>query len=123
MPIWLRSIGVAIAASLFSAIGVAYAVLCSGDADDGGRAGSLVVALSFGFLFLGNRTSDKVYRILTEEIDILSIERPTVFDALKTRIDLQRQEDLERNRYLAIASVIGTLFWGFGDRLALTLMA
>lgn len=40
------------------------------------------------------------------------------FGASETRLRLERKAQKEQNWCLAIATFVGTLFWGFGDRFA-----
>lgn len=110
--------------------GVLYAVIF-GAASDGGRGGALAVAVTFAMLFLDRRTS-RDYLEMTLPPDPAAKTIPTHDAALKTYLaTLNTDQKQTRNAFavlldwedhrkwpLAISSVIGTVFWGFGDYIA-----
>lgn len=108
--------------------GVLYAIWF-GTAGDGGRGGAVGVALSLAILFSGppSRSSDHASRGAVKKRlrDPLAAEP----SALEARVD-QLEEDIVTLRnagaakrewdgieklWLASASAVATLFWGFGD--------
>ena len=110
---------VLLASTAFSFGGIAYAVWF-GTAADGGRGGAVAVSISFAALFAARSTPEDVVELTTkggdrvldkgkleERIGILKT-------AIATMIDSQRLEKI----YLTWSSTIGTLAWGFGDRIA-----
>ncbi len=104
-----------------SAAGVGYAVFF-GVVADGGRGGALAVALTFAMLFLGRGTAEAALEVNfpRDDGDLDSgLEAARVRNALASMFDWQTKE----KRYLTIASVVGTLVWGFGDVLAALLGA
>lgn len=114
-----RSLVTFVLALLVSSSSIVYALYVSGHSSDAARGGSVVVALSFLFLFLGNGVSARVYDILTHEVQELDRSlAPSEAKALSQRIRLQRDEEQQKNVLLAISSATGTLFWGFGDVIA-----
>jgi hypothetical protein len=113
LTIWMA------ASLLASASGVAAAV-AFGTACDGGRGGAVAVAIAFGALF----TSRPVPEDLIEALDA---EGRSAFDARDTEDRIGRLRSalavmLDRQRleavFLTVASVSGTLVWGFGDVIA-----
>lgn len=124
-----------------SAGGIAYAVHCSKNKDDGGRGGALAVALAFVVLFVSRGQGAKVYDILADEgpellkkIEALQAAGPalgetagkvannptaeTKVNALVAKLRTDSNDQRKQNIYLAFTSVIGTLAWGFGDLIA-----
>jgi hypothetical protein len=101
------------------AAGVVYAVGW-GEAADGARGGAVAVAIAFYMLFTGRGTAVRVLEQRDAQgkpvINNGTVEQRIglVATATSTLIDSAREE----RRYLAAASVIGTLVWGFGDGLA-----
>ena len=103
--------------------GVMYAVVF-GDACDGGRGGALAVALTFAMLFLDRRTPTAYLEMALPA----AVDAPTN-DPLKSYLgELKTAANQTRNAVaavldwaarqrwpLAISSVVGTVFWGFGD--------
>ncbi len=110
--------------------GVFYAIFL-GVAADGGRGGALAVAITFAMLFLDRRTS-KDYLEMQLPPDPAAKNIPTNDTALKAHLaGLATNQNQTRNAFaamvdwgnrqkwpLAISSVIGTVFWGFGDVIA-----
>lgn len=124
-----RTIGfLAIAASL---AGVAYAVWL-GEPLEGGRGGALAVALALTTLFATRNYAAEVYDALTNPAQDLQTrilrltkgrlkERPQLatpeqkMKALEARLKLEAEGQSLQNFWLALATGVGTLFWGFGD--------
>lgn len=84
-----------------------------GHPSEGGRGGALAVAVTFAMLFLGRSTAERIMEDnpfkhggedAAKQIGHLS-------KALSALVGWQRKE----KPYLAWASVISTLAWGFGD--------
>jgi len=128
-------------ASVLSIAGILYAALWSKDASDGGRGGAIAVAVSFAVLFLTRSLGQRVYQALTQElpalrklidsfapasaskseVEVLREDLKAVgdrFSALEQRLESDDKATQTQNRFLAAASVIGTLVWGFGDVVA-----
>ncbi len=106
--------------------GVVYACLTR-NAADGGRGGALAVALTFFMLFMGRGTAeaaleapilDPATRRSVDAGDLnpkhVAMQIVRVRSAVASMLDWQSKEKL----YLTIASICGTLFWGFGDIVA-----
>lgn len=120
---------------LLSVGGVAYSIFISHKSVDAGRGGALAVALSFATLFLSRGYGDRVYSILTVDADTASqlvaklrgevddkaklVTADQKLDALFTKIQIDAGDQQVQNFYLAWSSVVGTIFWGFGDLLAI----
>jgi hypothetical protein len=136
-----KYLAILILAIALSAGGIAYAVHCSKNQDDGGRGGALAVALAFVVLFVSRGQGAKVYDILADEgpellkkIEALQVTRPalgetagkvannptaeTRVNALVAKLRTDSNDQRKQNIYLAFTSVIGTLAWGFGDLIA-----
>lgn len=94
---------------LLCCAGVGYAVCVSDMASDGGRGGALAVALSFWILFQSHGSAKAAF----DDKDI-KIRATRTHNALGALIDVSEKQRMP----LALTSVIGTLFWGFGDLLA-----
>lgn len=107
---------------------------------DAGLGGSIGVALSFAALFLSRNYGNKVYKLITETLPEIELkldppdgkqqalsgtETGSQAEALKAlanevagvkaQLDVERQGHFGQNLYLATASVLSTLFWGFGE--------
>ncbi len=112
---------------LLGIAGVVYAVFW-GAAADGSRGGALAVALTFFMLFLDRGTakdlleadlpaSQQVGEIpcsdaeLTTYLAKLATEDTKDRNALAAMLDWQDEQKVP----LALSSVTGTIFWGFGD--------
>jgi len=110
---------------ILSAGGLFYAVKVTGKADDAGRGGALGDVAALGVLFLGRGYGSRLYEVLTagsdekevlaEEYGLSDSER---VDLLFASMKLEAQETRWQNRYLAATTFIGTLTWGFGDKIA-----
>lgn len=116
----------ALASIVASLAGIGYAVFL-GTACDGGRGGAVAVALAFGALFTSRplvdtyvekakASEDEGARQAPVEDRLRTLEGRTdnLQNALAILVDRQRLETL----YLTLASVSGTLVWGFGDMIA-----
>jgi hypothetical protein len=106
--------------------------------NNAGLGGAIGVALSFAALFFLSRNyGPKVYELLTrtlpaiekrlaaptpksqaitapterEEIEALAIE----IKAVRAKLDVEAQGQFFQSLYLTAASVLSTLFWGFGE--------
>ena len=104
--------------------GVVFAVRC-GVAADGQRGGGLAVALTFFILFLGRGTAEAALGEPNPDADGGSLPEAKQladiqFELMRFRNSLASMFDWSRHEklYLLIASVIGTLFWTFGDLIA-----
>lgn len=129
-------------AVLLSLGGVLVATFATQNSGDGGRGGAIAVALSFLILFVSRDVGSRAYTIFTEEAAELAkhVEKlrgsaavpdenkPVIPDgvligALSAKADIEATILKVQNGYLAFASVIGTLAWGFGDVAARYLLA
>jgi hypothetical protein len=117
-----------------SLLSIAYAVLYSHSAVDGTRGGALATALSLFIVFgrydvspaeialLENLPKFREWlRKLSPEQD-LSVQVQDLEDDLKgqigglqLRLNRRASHQEAQNLSLAMSTVIGTLFWGFGD--------
>jgi hypothetical protein len=109
-----------------------------GDPADGGRGGAVAVAFAFFVLFIHRDYGARVYKALTLELPSLKAQIASLraggdpsaansegVDALKrqvtaivARLETEAKGQKGQNVALAVASVIGTLAWGFGDVIA-----
>lgn len=105
------------------------------DWSHGGRGGAIAVGLALLTLFATRNNARGVYGALTDETEGLKAVIDDFLGSdsdadnpirgadykLKKLDDLLKQEAQRQeaqNRYLAIATGVGTLFWGFGDLFA-----
>lgn len=104
--------------------GLGYA-LVMGDAADAGRGGALTVALSFAAFFTTSSAP-------SELIEARGVDGECHFDELsyrervtrlKTAVALLDDRHNAESLCLAITTFMGTMFWGFGDILAVALGA
>lgn len=113
LTIWMVSSFIA------SVSGIVYAVGW-GTACDGGRGGALAVAIAFGALFTARPTLRRYIEAPDESGQAKFDARPMddrvalLRSALAVMVDRQNQEAT----FLTIASVSGTIVWGFGDVIA-----
>ena len=132
-----RAIGfLAIAASL---IGVARAWWI-GDPLEGGRGGAIAVALALTALFATRNYAAEVYDALTSPAQDLQsrilkltkgrlAEAPKLatpeqkMKALEARLKLEAEGQRMQNFWLALSTAVGTIFWGFGDLFAASIIA
>jgi hypothetical protein len=119
---------------MLSLAGVLIAVFWV-DATHGGRGGALAVALSLLALFATRDTSSRIYKALTERAlrvrgNLEELRGGTApvrlspderLDAFETKLRLDAEGSKTQNIFLAMATAFGTVFWGFGDLLALWL--
>jgi hypothetical protein len=66
-------------------------------------------------------TKNEEIRELTERISLLESKVKTLetFDvAFRQRLNADAEGQKVQNRYLAFSSIVGTIFWGFGDAFA-----
>jgi len=123
-----------------SLIGIIIAIFCTKVAEDGGRGGSVTVAIALFNLFINRGYGAKIYKARTEKIpEALRKHRHLVLEqkvkaeeettiglteesrtihALADWFETEFAGQTTQNRYLAIASAIGTIVWGFGDIVA-----
>lgn len=126
---------VAIILSVFGFVVAVWDTQCSSDA---GRGGAAAVAWSFAILIVTRNMGDQVYSMLTFTIpklhkhlrevgvDVTDLEKKLDTDrasALATKATIDGRDQRIQNYYLAAASVIGTIVWGFADIPARQLMA
>jgi hypothetical protein len=124
------------AAVLLSVAGVVYAVHW-GEASDGGRGGALGCTLTFLIFFLTRSTPEQALQApllpgRAEEPDVLALPAPADADEMGSQLQRLKQQTARlraavasmldaaarEKLYLSIASVVSTLTWGFGDKLA-----
>lgn len=92
--------------------GIVLAALL-GHPNEGGRGGALAVALTFAILFLGRSTAERIMENNPFKNGNDDAEKKIghLSKALSALVGWQRKEKV----YLAWASVVSTLAWGFGD--------
>lgn len=134
-----------ITAIVLSVGGVLVAAFCTKDAADGGRGGALADALALAALFGTRNYAADTYEALTTGAEQLksriwrlkAIGTPPEsapeaselkkigarISAFETRLKLDAQGAYAQNFALAIATAVGTIFWGFGDIFARWVMA
>ena len=130
----LYSLG--IGCSIFASVGgVLYGAFVSKKCVDGQRGGAIGTAAVFLILFLSRNYGEYVYEAILDirphlrsRMDALSKPGPVeVFSqedltwltiAILGKLKVAASEQQTQNVYIAIASVIGTLAWGFGDIIA-----
>jgi hypothetical protein len=130
-------LAVCIVASL---AGILVAVCVTKDAADGGRGGAIADAIALSVMLVSRNYAARLYKIITrlrseskEEYgkhDETAVSRTVVRSIVKNEIDsllnllnVDAQSQKLQNRYLATATCIGTLFWGFGDWIARQFLA
>jgi hypothetical protein len=130
------------ALSLLSSIGgLLYAIYVSGDCMDGQRGGAIGTAAALTLMFIGRDYGAKVYDARVRGLAAVAskIERleqadaknsspektePTLSDvranqeSLATAIHIDTAGQKLQNQFLAVATCIGTIVWGFGDLIA-----
>lgn len=124
-----RKLQMVLALSLLASFGGVLFAVCWGVAADGGRGGAIAVALSFVALFAGRNTDQSVLELRKKPDQPAILDPgphasdPERFKALRSALAVHLDTSQSETGYLVAASVIGTLFWGFGDLLALALGA
>jgi hypothetical protein len=119
-----RYIIVALLSAALSVGGVFWAAHIRCPAD-GGRGGALATALAFIVLFLRPDYGMWIFKHRKEKIpaDLSETERLRMELAeLIKSLDINSNGQRNQNIALAVASGIGTIFWGFGDLFAKWLM-
>jgi hypothetical protein len=100
-----------------SMVGVFWAVHRNCPAQ-GGRGGAIATVVAFAILFL---RPDYGLRIYEERKSRISPNLPQIeqlnleLKALIAGLRINSSGQAHQNRALVIASIIGTIFWGFGD--------
>jgi hypothetical protein len=121
-------------AVLLSAGGIGIAAVASSPAD-GGRGGAVAVAFSFFMLFVRRDYGARLLRAIIDDIPKLREhinalrggkepgppfadgldELKRNVEAIIVRLDNEASGQRNQNLALAVASIIGTITWGFGD--------
>lgn len=124
---------------IVSLSGVAYSVYVSKNPVDGQRGGAIAVVVSLWILFLRRNYGERVYRAIVElspsiekKLEDMAENKPvTAFSDIELtivllglvgRINVEADEQRVQNIALFLASVVGTMFWGFGDAIATKLL-
>lgn len=119
---------------LVSIAGVLRATLLA-KTERGGQGGAIGVALAFWIIFLNRNLGERLYKSilagnssLSEKLELLADKKPmadftnaeltTAMTATMARFSVESEEQRDQNKALVWASVLGTIFWGFGDRFA-----
>ena len=92
---------------------------------EGGRGGAVATALAFWALYLRPDYGRLLYRswMASASKDLTgSAELAHKLDGAVAWLEMNSDGQTTQNRALAAATVIGTLFWGFGDVLATHLL-
>lgn len=115
--------------------GVVCAVVYN-HADDGGRGGAIGTALALGFMFINRDYGFQTYKALiarapTRQAEINALRKGGALEAA-TKVETAEQVKKEldtlvsaiifdekgqqtQNKFLALATFISTIIWGFGD--------
>jgi hypothetical protein len=119
-PLQETRLGLWMGASLIASVGGIALAWWFDASCHGGRGGAVAVAIAFGAYF----TSRPVPEDLIEALDVkgkarfddksLECRVGRLRSALAIMLDRQRLEAF----YLAVASITGTMVWGFGDWIA-----
>jgi hypothetical protein len=133
---------------LFSLGGVIAVIIVPHHTGDGGRGGAIGTAIALLFLFINRDYGAQLFRALTREIPDLKarIERLKLakkgstapspagapaatlpelekrIDALVDSMAIEGEGRATETGFLALATAIGTVFWGFGDWFAVLLL-
>lgn len=117
---------VVVGAFVVSSAGVVWAARYP-DTSNGGRGGAIAVIVAFAVLFLrrdyGKKSYDTILEDVPEQVDGLDYEKAIQalherVLAVDRRVALDADGQRLQNKALTWASVIGTIFWGFGDLFA-----
>jgi len=127
--------------------GVLVSIFWTHNKDDGGRGGAVGTCIALAFMFLNHGYGSKLYEVVSKDIpeleewvkqlneskapqadqqtpqasqtEPLDLSELTVrVNALGTASFIDGDEQKWQNRFLAGATAIGTLLWGFGDLIA-----
>src|SRR2546421_12405953 len=126
--------------SIVSSIGgLLVAVFVTRNAADGGRGGAIGPAVALAFMFLTRDYGAKLYSAVTRRLPDIEAriklleqkgprgEKPappaeatladlrTRVDALAAAIAIDAKGQKTQNAFLALATFVGTIVWGFGD--------
>jgi hypothetical protein len=132
-----RYVLVVLASGVLSGVGIAIAVY-RGDPSDGGRGGAIAVAFAFFVLFIRRDYGARVYAAVTRDIPNLRAQIDSLKDGsdpailnndgvpeikrqitgIVARLETEAKGQRSQNIALALASIIGTISWGFGDLMA-----
>ncbi len=124
MPPLFRYISVAILSAALSVGGVIWAAHTRCPAN-GGRGGAVATALAFVVLFLRPDYGLWLFKQRREKMkpNLPEVERVgSELTALVESLEINSKGQKNQNIALAVASGIGTIFWGFGDIFAKWLM-
>jgi hypothetical protein len=115
---------IGIAAVLLCLTGLVYALVL-GDASDAGRGGAITVALSFAAFFTSSATPSEIIeaRGLDGKCHFDELSYKERVTRLKTAVAMLDDRHNTESLCLAITTFMGTMFWGFGDLLAIVLGA
>lgn len=115
-----------VAAFAISAVGVVHYAHSEKTINYAGRGGAIAAVLALGVMFLrpnwGRRNYDRRMKLVPKTATPLEYQqRQTAAIVAWLTIDASDQAD--QNKALFFASMIGTIFWGFGDVIATYLRA
>ena len=136
--VWYRLI---LASSIVLSVGGFWYGANNDPTSDGGRGGALAVALAFFSLFTRTKLALKVFKTISVENPAMYREMNEIVTKMEGKgptpeshpmdqdlrdevegilgmIDMKDKEQRVQNGYIAAASIVGTLSWGFGDKLA-----
>ncbi len=107
-----------------SRLGVDYAVQTTHCDTDGGRGGAIAVILAIMVIFFTPSYASRLYKLIskgakeqsshTEGRSAVQVE----INRLLTLLDEDAKYVFVQNVFLAAATMIGTFYWGFGDKIA-----
>ena len=120
IPQLWRYVGVA-AFSLLISVFFVWLAVHRHCASLGSIGGALGTAVAFASLFLRPDYGLQVYEILKETIspDLPEVEKlREQIKALESALRINSNGQTIQNTFVAIASVVGTLFWALGENLA-----
>ena len=123
VPVVWRYVGVAGLCLLVSAGGVLRAVRL-GNQNEGGRGGALATMIALTIFLLRRDYGMWYYQDRISEIkDLSPIDELTEkIRAVEKAMFTNSRGQTKSNYWLAVATVIGTFFWGFGDLIVKRIM-
>jgi hypothetical protein len=132
-----------LASVVVSVAGIIFAVFATRNAADGGRGGAIGVSIALLFFFLNRDYGTKLYTKLIHDLPELKarleqegkVQAPAAnaivtpvdtrlaqlekeVSTLVRRISIEAEGQRTQNIFLAVATAVGTIVWGFGDMLA-----